>query len=201
MRYLFASFSFVVLFVFASTASAIPVFGENSGPFDSQAPFEADNESVRILIDPAFRGSEVPVGQPVTFDFITENLTYQPEEATALPVNYANGKRQANAGHFHAYASFLDGTFKETNVFLGANAFTELAEGVFEATMTFPEQGEYLIYVESQYDDHTSRIRPHPQQIGAWDVTTISAVPEPGTLFLFSCGLGLMLVSRRKNSR
>jgi len=187
----------VSLFFSIAPASAIPVFGEDSTVFDSQAPHEADNEPVRLLIDPAFRNSTQHVGEPITFRFITDGLRYQPDEATSLPLNYANNKREANAGHFHAYASILDDTFKTTNVFLGANAFTQLTDNEFAGTITLPEPGEYLLYLESQYDDHTSRIRPHPQQIGAWDAVNITAVvPEPKSAILFCSGVALVAAGR-----
>lgn len=192
------------LFV-VSCISAAPILGEGDG-FLNYGPYWADNDPVRIKIDPSLNGSVV--SSDFSFNVYYDNLSFVPEEATSLPTQYANGKRSSNSGHVHLYATWLgdnsldstdDNFWNYTNVFVGASDL-EVEPGVLEYSISLPEDGDWMIYAESQYDDHTSRIRSHPQQLGSWDaaiVTVDSSIPEPGSLLLLSIG-GILVCSRRR---
>lgn len=206
MRTVFA----ILLMVFAATsyAATVPVLGEGDSPFQDEGPFWADNESVRIKIDPAVNGSFV--SNELVFDIFFDNFTYQPDQATALPSQYANGKKESNAGHIHVYATWLGDNSTDpsspdfwnyTNVFLGAGQAVLTEPGVLETTLSFPALGQWMIFAEAQYADHTSRVRPHPQQLGAWDVAYVevaNVVPEPGSALLLAvASLPLVLIRSR----
>ena len=192
----------IILFL-ALPAASLPILGEG-GAFLNQGPDYADDLPVRIKIDPLLNGSTVE--QSFTFLTHYDNFSYEPDAATDLGAgSYADGTRRSQAGHTHVYATFLGDNsldpaspdfWNYTNAFLGASAGTLIEPGVLEFEITLPENGEWMLYVESQYDDHTSRVRPHPQYIGAWDAAIIDVVPEPSSMVLLGLG-GLLLLRRR----
>ena len=191
---------------YSAVVTEVPVRGEGDSPFLNEGPYWADNESVRIKIDPSVNGSFT--GPEFTFNVYYDNLDFSPEDAVQLPSQYANGKKVANEGHVHLYATWLGDNSTDpsspdfwnyTNLFVGASDL-EVSPGVLQYTLNFPVNGEWLIYAESQYDDHTSRVRPHPQQIGAWDaayVTVANVIPEPLSYPVLAM-LGMCLILRRK---
>lgn len=190
----FAALSFIVCLLACSAAATI--LGEDPGPFAGVTPLETDPSPVRLRIDPDLLFSTVTTGESFSFPVYLEGLDYRPDLATDLPSDYANGNRTPGEGHVHLYASNLDDgeLFNTTNVFLGAASFDDSVfaeESLITATVTLPEDGLWLLYAESQYNDHTSRIRWHPQQIGAWDATYVwseSVVPEPAATAMFLLG-------------
>lgn len=181
----------LTLCLFCLPAQSAPILGE--GPA-FPGPDWRDDLPVRVLIDPALNGSTQEQSFKFTVDFA--NFLYEPEAATSLPASYADGTKRSNAGHFHYYASLVGVGFRTTNVFGGAPAGTLLDPDTLEFTIELPDPGLWLIYVEAQYDDHTSRVRPHPQQIGAWDAAFVNVVPEPSTAMLLA--LAGACVFRRK---
>lgn len=207
----FAILICMTLFCFIMMATearseTLPVLGETAGPFAGEGPYWADNEPVRVKIDPLLQGATV---NPVfTLDVWFQNFTYQPEEATSLPDQYANGKRTPQAGHFHVYGTLLSDNvtdpdhplfWNSTNLFLGAPAATLIEEGHVQFDVHLPETGLWQLRVDAQYDDHTPRISPHPQYFGATDSVTLTAipVPEPSSLFLMGAAMVLLLTGRK----
>lgn len=160
MKLLISALLFASIAISAD-AQEVPVRGETPFPSENN-PVYTDQEPARVLIDPSLRGKVV--GKELTFKIQTEGFTYAPDDATSLPVDYANGKRFPNSGHFHVYATLRGEEFNKTNVFLGAPAFTYDENNELNATIEFPVEGTWLIYVMAQYDDHTPRIPRHPQQ-------------------------------------
>ena len=201
----------LLLIAFAHNLSAalLDVRGEDDR-FVNDGPYWADNDPVRIKIDPLLNGSVVD--STFTWNVYFDNFVYDAADATNLGEGqYANGKKQSQIGHTHYYATFLgdnsldpssEDFWNYTNVFGGASVEALIGDGILEFTTTLPVDGEWLIYVESQYSDHTSRIRPHPQYIGSWDAVIVTVesepdIPEPSSLALIAAG-GLMLIRRRR---
>lgn len=200
MKYLM---SLIALLVFVGTAQAVPVLGEFTDPFINEGPFYADNEPVRVKIDPALQGADVE--QSFVMDVWFQNFTYQPDEAAALPSQYANGKRESQAGHFHVYGTLLndnstdptsDDFWNYTNVFIGAPGATLIEPGHVQFDVNLPVEGLWQLRVEAQYDDHTFRVAPHPQNWNATDTVLVSAVPEPSTMLLLLGAAGCLLSQR-----
>lgn len=183
---------------------ALPVLGENVTPFVDEGPVWADNDPVRIKIDPTLNGSEVPLN--FTLDLWFQNFSYEPQESTSLPTQYANGKKRPQAGHFHVYGTLMDDNsldpaspdfWNYTNVFLGAPAATLVEPGHVQFDINLPVEGTYQLRVETQYDDHTFRVAPHPQNWNATESIYVTAIPEPGTMALLTLG-GVLLLRRRR---
>ena len=186
-------------------SATLDVRGETNA-FVDEGPYWADNSPLRVKIDPALDGADVETS--FKFKVYTQNFTYEPNEATSLPSQYANGKRRSGIGHTHVYATYMDDNTNDptdpnfwdyTNVFLGAPAATEVSPGILEFDITLPELGMWELNVEIQYDDHTSRVRWHPQFIGSYDVARVNVVPEPSSLALL--GLGGLAIGIRRRKR
>ena len=174
--------------------ASVPVLGEEYDALLSVTPDYTDDPPVRVRIDPALNG--LAVTQDLTFDVSVQNLIYEPDAAESIPGGYASDKRRANIGHAHLYGSLVSDDYHVTNLFTGSHTLipTDPATpDLYQIEVTFPEPGEWLLMVEVQYDDHTSRIRPHPQQWGAWDAAYVHVVPEPGSLALLGLGAALMV--------
>jgi hypothetical protein len=195
----------VMAILAADQGAAVPVYGESPGPFADVAPSEADVDPVRLRIDPAVLGSVVPAGH-VAIRFDVAGLLYQPDAATSLPADYADGTRVANAGHFHGYASLVDPAdpWLRTNAFLGAPAFSLIENRgdaqTYEAVFSLPEPGLWQLNILAQYDDHTPRTPNHPQLRPAYDVSYLQVIPEPGSLAMVAVAVAPCLARRRARS-
>ena len=177
MKILIAVLTMAMASVTMADEPNAPIRGLSPIPFPAEAaPEYRDDGQVRVLIDPKIRDSTVQRNFSFTLD--VENFSYEPSSSTELPAQYANGERRANAGHFHVYAALRSDSFNDTNVFLGAPGFVTGEDGKLTATIDFPCDGRWLIFVVTQYDDHTPRIPQHPQQWPGIDTVEVTVTDQ-----------------------
>eukprot|EP00039_Didymoeca_costata_P025055 m.12217 g.12217 ORF g.12217 m.12217 type:complete len:212 (+) comp4614_c0_seq2:141-776(+) len=102
----------------------------------------------------------------------TEDFLVDSAGAQALPVNYSNGVRRNNAGHYHAYVSQRNQVtgFNEVVFFLGAS--DQLVRTI-DLTNAGKGCGEYNIVVELEHDDHTRRVKAGPRDYPPIDSKTV----------------------------
>lgn len=191
-----------------ASAATLDVRGEDDRFLDD-GPVWADNDPVRVKIDPTLQNATV--NQTFTWRAYTLNLAYEPEQATNLGAGeYADGTARAQAGHTHYYATYLGDNnldpsspdfWNYTNVFGGADPSALIEPGVLEFTTTLPADGLWQLFLVAQYDDHTPRIPGHPQQWTAQDTVLLNVVPEPNAAAMLAVGLfWFWLVARPKRS-
>jgi len=192
------------LFTLSALPATLDIRGEDDR-FVNDGPYWADNEPVRVKIDPLLQNATVD--QTFTWRAYTQNFAYEPGKATNLGGGqYANGKRRSQAGHTHYYATYLGDNsldpdspdfWNVTNVFGGADPSALVEPGVLEFTTTLPANGLWQLKFVAQYDDHTPRIPGHPQQWTSDDSVLLNVVPEPNAAVLLMIGALLMVVTAR----